>query len=148
MFSIQAVEELQKKGEGSDGTIGHGQQLIPDFINMTKPLSTTKLTAKIFEAESVQLLYNITNIKPNVIYADPETFFLRAEEKYGLNEINVEKIDLNFTLDYKVLMIPPVFVDEGTISFFCEDVSLNSVWRLDLNTTKNFFDVVISHVLV
>lgn len=106
------------------------------------------MTAQIFEAESVQLLYNITNIKPNVIYADPETFFLRAEEKYGLNEINVEKIDLNFTLDYKVLMIPPVFVDEGTISFFCEDVSLNSVWRLDLNTTKNFFDVVISHVLI
>jgi hypothetical protein len=80
--------------------------------------------------------------------ADEEKFFMRFEEKYGLQEINIDKIDMKFSLDYSILTLPPVFVDYGTISFQCEDVSLNTVWKLNLNSTKFFFDIDISHLLI
>lgn len=80
--------------------------------------------------------------------ADEEKFFMRFEEKYGLQEINIDKIDMKFSLDYSILTLPPVFVDYGTISFQCEDVSLNTVWKLNLNSSKFFFDIDISHLLI
>jgi len=80
--------------------------------------------------------------------ADEEKFFMRFEEKYGLQEINIDKFDMKFSLDYSILTLPPVFVDYGTISFECEDVSLNTVWKLNLNSTKFFFDIDISHLLI
>ena len=50
-------------------------------------------------------------------------------------------------MDYDVVMVPPIFADKGTLEFFCEDVSLNSVWRFSLNSLSNFFDIEISHIL-
>ena len=55
---------------------------------------------------------------------------------------------MKFSLDYSILTLPPVFVDYGTIKFQCEDVSLNTVWKLNLNSTKFFFDIDISHLLI
>ena len=73
---------------------------------------------------------------------------MRFEEKYGLQEINIDKFDMKFSLDYSIITLPPVFVDYGTVSFQCEDVSLNTVWKLNLNSTKFFFDIDISHLLI
>lgn len=83
-----------------------------------------------------------------MLAADPDRFFLRTEEKYGLYELNLDKIDMEFSFDYELMMIPPIFVDNGSVHFECEDVSLNSVWNLDLNSTRSFFQVIISHVLL
>lgn len=62
--------------------------------------------------------------------------------------MNLDKIDMNITFDYDVMLIPPIFVDRGTLSFYEEDVSLNAVWRLNLNSSRNFFDLIISHLLL
>jgi hypothetical protein len=62
--------------------------------------------------------------------------------------MNLDKIDMNITFDYFMMLVPPIFVDQGNFSFYCEDVSLNAVWRLNLNSSRNFFDLIISHVLV
>lgn len=91
---------------------------------------------------------NITNIQPQYSYADPDQFFMRREDKYGLTEVNVEKIDMGVTLDYELAMIPPLLVDKGSLEFSCQDLSLNSVFKLQLNQTKLFFDVIISHLLI
>ena len=106
------------------------------------------MTAIVFPEENIQIRYNITNIQPTLFNADEEKFFMRTEEKYGLQEINIDKIDMKFSLDYSILTLPPVFVDYGTIKFQCEDVSLNTVWKLNLNSTKFFFDIDISHLLI
>ena len=102
----------------------------------------------IFAPENVHLKVNITNIRPKYYYADPAQFFMRREDKYGLTEINVEKIDMGVTLDYELAMIPPLLVDKGTLEFSCQDLSLNSVFKLQLNQTKLFFEVIVSHVLI
>lgn len=73
---------------------------------------------------------------------------MRSEDKYGLQELNIEKIDMEFSLDYEIMMIPPVFADKGTLHFKCEDMSFNTIWRIELNQTKLFFDVLITHVLL
>ena len=62
--------------------------------------------------------------------------------------MNLDKIDMNIIFDYQMMLIPPIFVDEGNFSFYCEDVSLNAVWRLNLNSSRNFFDLIISQVLL
>lgn len=105
------------------------------------------MTAVLFEPENIQVKYNITNINPSLIFFDVERFFLRSEEKYGLQEINLEKMDFNFSMDYSLVTIPPIFADKGTFRFYCEDASFNSVWRMGLNTLKNFFEIKISHIL-
>lgn len=102
----------------------------------------------ILEEENVMIKYNLTNIKPQLFYADTDRFFMRSEDKYGLQELDIEKIDIRFSLDYEIMMIPPIFVDKGSFEFSCEDLSLNTVWRIELNQTKLFFDVLISHILV
>lgn len=114
-------------------------ELIPDFLNIQTML---------FEPEQVQMMYNITNIYPKLFQADTERFFMRNEEKYGLQELNIENINIEYSFDYEVMMIPPIFVDKGTIRFSCEDLSLNTVWRFELNEKRTFFDVLISHILV
>ena len=111
---------------------------LPDFNNMTLML---------YEPENIQLLYNITDISINNLYADPDRFSIRTEEKYGLYEMNLDKMDMNISLNYDLMLIPPIFVDKGSFSFYCEDVSLNAVWSLNLNSSRNFFDLIISHVL-
>ena len=75
-------------------------------------------------------------------------FFMRTEDKYRLQELNIEKIDIQFSLDYEVMMVPPVFVDKGTLEFSCEGLSLNTVWKVDLNEKKLFFDWLFSHILL
>lgn len=62
--------------------------------------------------------------------------------------MNMDKIDMNISMNYDLMLIPPIFVDQGVFSFYCEDLSLNSVWRLNLNSSRSFFDLIISHVLV
>ena len=62
--------------------------------------------------------------------------------------MNLEKIDLGVSFDYNITMIPPVFVDRGSFVFQSEDISLNSVWNINLNSTRSFFTVIISHVLL
>lgn len=83
-----------------------------------------------------------------MFYADEDMFFMRSEDKYRLQELNVEKIDIKFELDYEVMLVPPLFVDKGHIDFSCEGVSLNTVWKVDLNETKQWFDFTISHILL
>ena len=50
---------------------------------------------------------------------DEEKFFMRFEEKYGLQEVNVDKIDIKFKMDYSILTLPPIFADRGTVNFEC-----------------------------
>ena len=52
------------------------------------------------------------------------------------------------SVDYEVTLVPPIFVDKGTVSFNCEDLSFNTAWRIKLNETKKFFDFMMSHVLI
>jgi len=106
------------------------------------------MTAVVYEEEQIMVKYNLTNIRPELFYADTERFFMRSEDKYGLQELDIEKIDVAFSLDYEVMMIPPLFVDKGSIKFKCEDISLNTVWLVQLNETKVFFDIIISHLLL
>lgn len=132
---MQASKKFDISDTGSDNNTG----LIPDFKNMTLML---------FEPEKIQVKYDISNINLTALAADPDRFFLRTEEKYGLYELNLDKIDLGVSFDYNITMIPPIFVDKGSFKFQSEDISLNSVWNLNLNSTRNFFTVIISHVLV
>lgn len=78
---------------------------------------------------------------------DSQSFFTRTEDKYGLQELNINKINIGFSFDYEILMIPPIFADKGTFSFSCEDVSLNAVWMITLNKFQNFFNLEMSHIL-
>ena len=48
----------------------------------------------LLEDEGIQIRYNITNIRPKNFYVDTDRFYLRTEEKYGLYELNVDKIDI------------------------------------------------------
>lgn len=102
----------------------------------------------IYEEENVELRYNVTDIDVRYFSIDPDMFFLRSENKYGLYELNVEKISLNMSLNYDFFLVPPILADEGSVDIFFQDLSVNVVWNLDLNSTKNFFDVKISHVLI
>ena len=55
---------------------------------------------------------------------------------------------MRFQMDYSILTLPPIFADRGTIDFQCSDVSLNTVWKIDLNSEKFFFDIDFSHFLL
>jgi len=77
------------------------------------------MTAMVYEQEKIMIKYNLTNIRPKLFYADTDRFFMRSEDKYGLQELDIEKIDLAFSLDYEIMMIPPLFVDKGSVDFKC-----------------------------
>ena len=100
------------------------------------------------EQDDIEVRFNVSNFSLNKFHIDPDSFFLRSEDKYGLQEINIDKIDLDFSFDYDMLMIPPVFADKGRFRLRHEDVSLNTVWNLGLNEMNNFFALRMSHILV
>lgn len=105
------------------------------------------MTLVVFPAESILFNFNITNIKPKILTADMDRFFMRTEAKYGATEFNLDSINFAVSFDYDIAMIPPIFVDKGSMELDVKDLSFNTAWRIQLNETKNFYDVIISHIL-
>jgi hypothetical protein len=79
------------------------------------------------------MIFNISNMVPEVFEADLDRFFMRTEDKYGLSEFNLEKLDFAMSADYEMALIPPILVDKGHLELSFTDLSINIVWRLLLN---------------
>jgi hypothetical protein len=102
----------------------------------------------IYPEENIQMHFNLTNISLYDIFVDPDMFYIKSEEKYGLYELDVQRVAMNLSLDYACFLVPPIFADVGTLRLFFEDLSLNALWKFNLNSEKKLFEVLVYHLLI